>query len=124
MSPATWIASLSAIAPAFIDAALRGAVVLLLALALAYALRRRTAAARPPRLGRRDRRAARVAALRPLGAAVAARGTRVRCHDVARDTADIGGRRCSAFDHDDNDKVHGRCRAFAAFGTAGARNAN
>ena len=46
MSPATWIASLSAIAPAFIDAALRGAVVLLLALALAYALRRRTAAAR------------------------------------------------------------------------------
>lgn len=101
MSPATWIASLSAIAPAFIDAALRGAVVLLLALALAYALRRRTAAARH----------------------LVWVGARVSCHDVARDAADIGGRRCSAFDHDDNN-LHGRCRAFAARRTTGARNAN
>ncbi len=46
MSPSSWLDQLNDIAPIFVGAALRGAVVLLLALGLAYMLRRRSAAAR------------------------------------------------------------------------------
>jgi beta-lactamase regulating signal transducer with metallopeptidase domain len=46
MSVATWLHRLDTIAPALTDAALRGAVVFLVALAITHAMRRRTAAAR------------------------------------------------------------------------------
>ena len=46
MSPSLWLEKLNALAPAFIDAAVRGAVVLVIALVLTHLLRRRTAAAR------------------------------------------------------------------------------
>jgi beta-lactamase regulating signal transducer with metallopeptidase domain len=46
MSAATWLHRLDAIAPAVTDAALRGVVVFLLALAITHLMRRRTAAAR------------------------------------------------------------------------------
>ncbi|MDB4891084.1 MAG: peptidase BlaR1 [Gemmatimonadetes bacterium] len=46
MSPSSWLDQLNDVAPIFVDAALRGAVVLLLALVLTYTLRRRSAAAR------------------------------------------------------------------------------
>ena len=46
MNAQAWLDRLNAIAPALADAAVRGAVVLLLALGITYALRRRTAAAR------------------------------------------------------------------------------
>ena len=46
MSPSLWLEKLNALAPAFVDAAVRGAVVLVIALVLTHLLRRRTAAAR------------------------------------------------------------------------------
>ncbi|MEO5814154.1 MAG: M56 family metallopeptidase [Gemmatimonadaceae bacterium] len=46
MSPSRWLDQLNGIAPIFIDAAVRGAIVLLVALGLTYMLRRRSAAAR------------------------------------------------------------------------------
>src|SRR3982074_2785566 len=46
MSAATWVHRLDTIAPALTDAALRGVVVFLVALAITHAMRRRTAAAR------------------------------------------------------------------------------
>src|SRR5258705_9081745 len=46
MSVATWLHRLDTIAPMFADAALRGVVVFLVALAVTRAMRRRTAAAR------------------------------------------------------------------------------
>ena len=46
MSPSAWLDKLNAIAPVFVDAALRGAIVLLIALVLTHLLRRRSAAAR------------------------------------------------------------------------------
>jgi beta-lactamase regulating signal transducer with metallopeptidase domain len=46
MSPSSWLDQLNDVAPIFVDAAVRGAVVLLLALVLTHMLRRRTAAAR------------------------------------------------------------------------------
>jgi beta-lactamase regulating signal transducer with metallopeptidase domain len=46
MSPTSWLEKLDAFAPPFIDAAIRGAVVLLIALVVTHALRRRSAAAR------------------------------------------------------------------------------
>jgi beta-lactamase regulating signal transducer with metallopeptidase domain len=46
MHPLPWLDRLNAIAPALTDAALRGAVILLIALAISHAMRRRSAAAR------------------------------------------------------------------------------
>ena len=46
MSVATWVHRLDALAPALTDAALRGVVVFLVALAITHAMRRRTAAGR------------------------------------------------------------------------------
>jgi beta-lactamase regulating signal transducer with metallopeptidase domain len=46
MSAATWLHRLDTIAPALTDAALRGAIVFLVALAITHVMRRRTAAAR------------------------------------------------------------------------------
>src|SRR4249919_84404 len=46
MSPSYWLDKLNATAPVFVDAALRGAIVLLIALVLTHLLRRRSAAAR------------------------------------------------------------------------------
>jgi beta-lactamase regulating signal transducer with metallopeptidase domain len=46
MSPSSWLDQLNDVAPIFVDAALRGAIVLLLALVLTYMLRRRSAAVR------------------------------------------------------------------------------
>jgi beta-lactamase regulating signal transducer with metallopeptidase domain len=46
MRPSIWLDRLNALAPSFTDAAMRGALVLLLALAITHAMRRRSAAAR------------------------------------------------------------------------------
>lgn len=46
MRPLSWLDRLDAIAPAFVDAAVRGAIVLLVALVVSLLLRRRSAAAR------------------------------------------------------------------------------